>query len=145
MSGEAPKPRYLRWYFRNFTLGFDECDSLEDAVLTAAYMADDGEEALVCVECWDDEGHRVLRENAVYALAASLKPPPAPEPPRPNYVATVDIRLPDDEIGKGWNREWSNASWHLTVAEAEGEASRQEAVFGVERVRVKKPPPPPRG
>lgn len=73
----------IKWAMRYHHLEVHWFDSLDQAVASAGYADDDGQEALDCIEVWDDNGHRVLSTEEVWTLWREMekrREAAAPEP-----------------------------------------------------------------
>lgn len=95
---DMTKPLAVKWSYRYHCLNFDYFDSLEDAISSAGYAADDGQEALDCIEVWDDQGHRILSPDEVFGLYAEMEKrrEEAAGPPKP-VVARLYVTPPEGE------------------------------------------------
>lgn len=93
----------LTWAYRYHALGVRESDTLEEAVNLARGLADDGAEALDCIEVWGEseagqEFHRRFTPDEVWEMAEAIEAErPAGPPPKP-IVASVSVKHPE----KGW-------------------------------------------
>ena len=86
----------VKWAYRYHSLQVDWFDSIDRAVGSAGYESDCGNEALDCIEVWDEDGYRRLLPKEVWALYNELERSreAATPPPKP-VVARLYLTHPD--------------------------------------------------
>lgn len=63
----------VKWAYRHHRLTFDHYDTLEEAVSSAMWMSDQGEEAFVAIEVWGDDGtYRFIDRNEGFELVSAM-------------------------------------------------------------------------
>lgn len=89
----------VKWAMRYYHLEVDWFDSLDEAVGVAGYASDDGQEALDCIEVFEDDGsYRRLTDDEVFALyrQREREQRAAAPPPKP-VVARLYVTHPDGQ------------------------------------------------
>lgn len=123
------KPLAVKWAYRYHHLEFDYFDSMDEAVSMAGYASDDGQEALDCVEVWDDQGYRKLSADEVFRLYSEMeKRREAAAPPPKPIVGELFVTSPD-----GKEVLWSTFTAEDRIEEV---ATRLREHMG-DRVRVR--------
>jgi hypothetical protein len=74
-------PFVAKWAYRHYHLTVECFDSLNEAVEAAGVAADYGEEALECIELWDEGGYRRIERGEVFRHYEAMEKPEDPEPP----------------------------------------------------------------
>ena len=121
----------IKWAYRHHSLQADTFDTLDEAVASAYWGGEYGEEALECVEVINDDGTtEVHDEKAVEALAAPLRQKADEEwRARPTPTVILDIRAP--------NGDWAAYENFVAQDAAEAAASNARALLGADRVRLR--------
>lgn len=84
----------VKWTWRYHSLECDDYfDTYEQAASAALYASDAGDEALDCIEVWDESGYRKYSADEVFAFAEARRPVWVPGPPA---VAVVEILAPNN-------------------------------------------------
>lgn len=121
----------IKWAWRHYVMTFDEFDTLDEAVRSALYAADYGDESLQCIEVIEDDGTRVVYDRAaVSEMWLPLEEAERAEmAARPATVVVLDLRSPSGD--------WSPHRGFADERAAEQEAERLRAILGPERVALR--------
>lgn len=125
----------IKWSWRHHSLSAEFYDSIEDAVLSAEFASDYGDEALQCIEVIEDDASRILASDSAEYLAIAEPRRQAEDEEyesRPKSVAFVHLRGPGDL------KETAMIGGYATLDAAEKEAARLRRMLEPERVTVEK-------
>lgn len=121
----------IKWAYRYGVLTPDECDTLDEAVRSAWWAAEDGQEALDSIEVIYEDGTEVLDRKAVNVLTKPIEEAQdKAHEERPTPTVILDLRGPD---GK-----WGPYSSYVERAKADEDVERFRRLLGADRVRLRK-------
>ena len=121
----------LTWAYRYHSLQVREGDNLASEVRLARGIADNGDEALDCIEVWGDDGtYRRLSRDEVWEMADELEQNDEPPPEPKQITATISLKHPE--------QGWVFLHGFHSVDEAESAFGELKERLG-ERVRLEKP------
>jgi hypothetical protein len=125
---------WLKWAWRRFALDFSEYSSLDAAIESAAYSANDGEEAFGCIEGPEGVVAREVVDAKWKAIdernSARWRAQAAAAEPMTHHVRLLPPLHLDEPS------EWAVISTHMSAEEAEAAAAPLRARFG-DRVQVR--------
>jgi hypothetical protein len=117
----------LKWSWVHHVYNVEDYDSYDEAVSSAGWASDYGEEALDCIEVWEDDGtyRKVESREVLDSWYDRQKEEEAAAPPRPPVVAALWVTGPD---GKD-----ANYSTYNDRAKADADAVRFREHLGADR------------
>ena len=120
----------IKWSWVLGALHADPYDSIRDAVLAAKWAADNGDEALHCIEIIESDGSRILTTEEYRAIVDPIRKEESEAiRNRPKDVAVIRLASPD-------GKNWAHYEGFTDKAKAQAVAARYSEMLGSSRVKL---------